>query len=140
MFVHNKRLHYTVHVPAPNPGLANLLLEQFGGPQGELAAACRYFTQAVAEEDSGRRDMLFDIEDPQPAVDGGDGLANVQISEDQGDVLRAMVSRTASAVETDPVTGADLGARKEGVFKNKTGSKIARRRVPVRRYRRPKGT
>ncbi|EHC56562.1 hypothetical protein LTSEHVI_0425 [Salmonella enterica subsp. enterica serovar Hvittingfoss str. A4-620] len=22
----------------PNPGLANLLLEQFGGPQGELAA------------------------------------------------------------------------------------------------------
>ncbi|WP_176054038.1 manganese catalase family protein [Paraburkholderia caribensis] len=61
MFVHNKRLQYTVRVAAPNPGLANLLLEQFGGPQGELAAACRYFTQAVSEEDPGRRDMLFDI-------------------------------------------------------------------------------
>lgn len=61
MFAHNKRLQYTVRVAAPNPGLANLLLEQFGGPQGELAAACRYFTQAVAEDDPGRKDMLFDI-------------------------------------------------------------------------------
>jgi Mn-containing catalase len=61
MFSHNKRLQYTVRVAAPNPGLANLLLEQFGGPQGELAAACRYFTQAVAEDDPGRKDMLFDI-------------------------------------------------------------------------------
>jgi Mn-containing catalase len=61
MFVHNKRLQYTVRVAAPNPGLANLLLEQFGGPQGELAAACRYFTQAVGEGDPGRKDMLFDI-------------------------------------------------------------------------------
>ncbi|KCB31405.1 manganese catalase family protein, partial [Bordetella hinzii] len=44
-----------------DPGLANLLLEQFGGPQGELAAACRYFTQYLAEDDPGRRDMLIDI-------------------------------------------------------------------------------
>jgi len=61
MFAHNKRLQYTVRVSEPNPGLANLMLEQFGGPQGELAAAMRYFTQAVAEDDPGRKDMLFDI-------------------------------------------------------------------------------
>lgn len=61
MFMHNKRLQYTVRVAEPNPGLANLLLEQFGGPQGELAAAMRYFTQAVTEDDPGRKDMLFDI-------------------------------------------------------------------------------
>ncbi|KAI3591514.1 Manganese catalase [Cupriavidus sp. U2] len=61
MFIHNKRLQYTVRVSRPDPGVANLLLEQFGGPQGELAAACRYFTQALAEEDPGRKDMLFDI-------------------------------------------------------------------------------
>jgi Mn-containing catalase len=61
MFAHNKRLQYTVRVGETNPGLANLMLEQFGGPQGELAAAMRYFTQAVAEDDPGRRDMLFDI-------------------------------------------------------------------------------
>ncbi|MDP9151634.1 MAG: manganese catalase family protein [Myxococcota bacterium] len=61
MFMHNKRLQYTVRVSEPNPGLANLMLEQFGGPQGELAAAMRYFTQALAEEDPGRKDMLLDI-------------------------------------------------------------------------------
>jgi Mn-containing catalase len=61
MFSHNKRLQYTVRVSESNPGLANLLLEQFGGPQGELAAACRYFTQALAEDDPGRKDMLMDI-------------------------------------------------------------------------------
>lgn len=61
MFSHNKRLQYSVHVSECNPGLANLMLEQFGGPQGELAAAMRYFTQALAEEDPGRKDMLMDI-------------------------------------------------------------------------------
>src|SRR5919206_3416944 len=61
MFAHNKRLMYTVRVSETNPGLANLMLEQFGGPQGELAAAMRYFTQAIAEDDAGRKDMLLDI-------------------------------------------------------------------------------
>ncbi|MBA1228301.1 manganese catalase family protein [Pseudomonas viridiflava] len=61
MFLHNKRLQYTVRVSEPNPGLANLLLEQFGGAQGELAAASRYFTQALSEDDPGRKDLLFDI-------------------------------------------------------------------------------
>jgi Mn-containing catalase len=61
MFAHNKRLQYTVRVSETNPVLANLMLEQFGGPQGELAAAMRYFTQAIAEDDPGRRDMLYDI-------------------------------------------------------------------------------
>ena len=61
MFAHNKRLQYSVRVSECNPGLANLMLEQFGGPQGELAAAMRYFTQALGEDDAGRKDMLLDI-------------------------------------------------------------------------------
>jgi Mn-containing catalase len=59
--MHNKRLMYTVRVNQPNPLLANLILEQFGGPDGELAAAMRYFTQGLAESDPGRKDMLLDI-------------------------------------------------------------------------------
>src|SRR3982750_2330317 len=61
MFMHNKRLQYTVRVSEPNPRLANLMLEQFGGADGELAAAMRYFTQGLGEEDPGRKDMLMDI-------------------------------------------------------------------------------
>ncbi|MBU3077536.1 manganese catalase family protein [Sphingomonas quercus] len=61
MFMHNKRLQYTVRVSEPNPRLACMMLEQFGGADGELAAAMRYFTQGLGEEDAGRRDMLLDI-------------------------------------------------------------------------------
>ncbi len=61
MFMHNKRLQYTVRVSEPNPRLATMMLEQFGGADGELAAAMRYFTQGLTEEDAGRKDLLLDI-------------------------------------------------------------------------------
>ena len=61
MFMHNKRLQYTVRVSEPNPKLACMLLEQFGGADGELSAAMRYFTQGLSEEDPGRKDLLLDI-------------------------------------------------------------------------------
>ncbi len=61
MFVHNKKLQYTVRVGEANPAFAKMCLEQFGGPNGELAAAMRYFTQGWGESDVGRRDMLLDI-------------------------------------------------------------------------------
>ena len=61
MFMHNKRLQYTVRVAEPNAALGSLMLEQFGGPDGELAAAMRYFTQGLAEDDAGRKDLLLDI-------------------------------------------------------------------------------
>src|SRR3712207_2179682 len=61
MFMHNKRLQYTVRVAEPNPKLASMLMEQFGGADGELAAAMRYFTQGLGEDDPGRKDMLLDI-------------------------------------------------------------------------------
>lgn len=61
MFMHNKRLQYTVRVAEPNPKLATMLLEQFGGADGELSAAMRYFTQGLSEEDPGRKDLLLDI-------------------------------------------------------------------------------
>ncbi len=61
MLLHNKKLQYTVRVDEANPAFARMCLEQFGGPQGELAAAMRYFTQGWAESDVPRRDMLLDI-------------------------------------------------------------------------------
>ena len=51
MFLHNKKMMYTVRVDAPDPQFAKMLLEQFGGPNGELAAALRYFTQGWVEKD-----------------------------------------------------------------------------------------
>ncbi|MEL1134620.1 manganese catalase family protein [Desulfitobacterium sp. THU1] len=61
MFKHIKDMEYTVHVDRPDPRFANLLLEQFGGPHGELKAAMQYFTQAVGCNNPQIRDMLQDI-------------------------------------------------------------------------------
>lgn len=61
MFLHNKKMMYTVRVDEPNPAFATMLLEQFGGPNGELAAAMRYFLQGWNEPDGRRRSMLLDI-------------------------------------------------------------------------------
>ncbi|QUJ05300.1 manganese catalase family protein [Salmonella enterica subsp. enterica] len=51
---------YRKGVSEPNPGLANLLLNSLAARSGELAAACRYFTQGLSD-DAGRREMLMDI-------------------------------------------------------------------------------
>lgn len=61
MFLHNKKMMYRVRVDEPNPKFAKMLLEQFGGPNGELAAALRYFLQGWNETDGARRSMLLDI-------------------------------------------------------------------------------
>jgi len=61
MFLHNPKMMYTVRVDQPNPEFAKMLLEQFGGPNGELAAAMRYFTQGWNEPNGARRSMLLDI-------------------------------------------------------------------------------
>jgi Mn-containing catalase len=45
MYHHVKKLMYTVRVDAPDPAFGNMLLEQFGGANGELAAAMQYSIQ-----------------------------------------------------------------------------------------------
>jgi Mn-containing catalase len=42
MYHHIKKLMYTVNVGTPDPRFGNMLLEQFGGANGELAAAMQY--------------------------------------------------------------------------------------------------
>lgn len=63
MFHHVKELQFNARVSAPDVQFAKLLLEQFGGPNGELKAAMQYFIQAfgcrkVAPD---VYDMLMDI-------------------------------------------------------------------------------
>src|SRR4051812_30355469 len=61
MYHHIKKLMYTVHVDSPDPRFGNMLLEQFGGANGELAAAMQYSIQALNCEDAARKDLLYDI-------------------------------------------------------------------------------
>jgi len=63
MFHHVKDLQFNARVSRPDPRFANLLLEQFGGENGELAAAMQYFTQAFGAKvpHPDKYDMLMDI-------------------------------------------------------------------------------
>jgi Mn-containing catalase len=63
MFHHIKELQFDARVSGPDPRFARLLLEQFGGPNGELKAAMQYFTQAFScrKPYPDKYDMLMDI-------------------------------------------------------------------------------
>ena len=63
MFYHSKDLQFNARVSKPDPRFARLLLEQFGGPNGELKAAMQYFVQAFACHNPypDKYDMLMDI-------------------------------------------------------------------------------
>ena len=63
MFYHVKELQFNARVSAPDPAFATLLLEQFGGANGELAAALRYFAQAFGAKNPypDKYDLLMDI-------------------------------------------------------------------------------
>lgn len=45
MWNYEKRLQYPVNISVPNPKIAQVILSQFGGPDGELAASMRYLAQ-----------------------------------------------------------------------------------------------
>src|SRR5947207_12204464 len=61
MYHNIKSLMYTVDIGAPDPRFGNMLLEQFGGANGELAAAMQYSVQGLNCDDPHRKDMLMDI-------------------------------------------------------------------------------
>ena len=45
MWNYEKRLQYPVKITQTNPKLAKIIISQFGGPDGELAASMRYLSQ-----------------------------------------------------------------------------------------------
>jgi Mn-containing catalase len=63
MFYHVKELQFNARVSRPDPRFATILLEQFGGANGELKAAMQYFVQAFAARQPypDKYDLLMDI-------------------------------------------------------------------------------
>ncbi len=45
MWSYEKRLQFPVNIKEPNAKLAQVIISQFGGPDGELAASMRYLSQ-----------------------------------------------------------------------------------------------
>jgi Mn-containing catalase len=63
MFQHVKDLQFDARVSQPDPRFAQLLLDQFGGGNGELKAAMQYFVQGFGcrRSNPDKYDLLMDI-------------------------------------------------------------------------------
>lgn len=96
MYHHVKKLMYTVNIGAPDPRFGRMLLEQFGGANGELAAAMQYTIQGWnCVDDIARRDLLLDI--------GTEELSHLEVV---GALIRMHLSpikTEVEAAEADPL-------------------------------------
>lgn len=61
MFKYAKMLPYRVNIKKPDLNMAKVIISQYGGPQGELAAALRYLNQRFTMPDDYGKALLTDI-------------------------------------------------------------------------------
>lgn len=95
MYHHVRKLMYTVEIGEPDPKFGKMLLEQFGGANGELAAAMQYSVQGFNCEDPARKDLLMDI--------GTEELSHLEIV---GALIRMHLKpmkESREAAEADPL-------------------------------------
>jgi Mn-containing catalase len=95
MYHHIKELMYTVEVGTPDPAFGNMLLEQFGGANGELAAAMQYSVQGINCEDPERKDMLMDI--------GTEELSHLEVVGTLARLHLRPLKSNRKAAEVDPL-------------------------------------
>lgn len=95
MYHHIKKLMYTVQIGTPDPKFGNMLLEQFGGANGELAAAMQYSIQGLNCDDPERKDMLMDI--------GTEELSHLEIVGTLARMHLKPLKNNRSAAEADPL-------------------------------------
>lgn len=83
-------------------------------PISEYANTYYNMSEGGEVRGSWNSDKHFDyVKDPQPGVDGGDGSASVGLTPEQEALCKAMLKRTQSDPQGDPLTGAELGAGKQ---------------------------
>ena len=71
MWVYEKKLEYPAKICTTNPKLAKVVITQYGGPDGELAASLRYLTQRYSMPTPQTKALLTDI--------GTEELAHMEI-------------------------------------------------------------
>lgn len=61
MFKYSKRLQYPINIKRKDVAFAKQLITQYGGSNGELAAALRYLNQRYTMPDQKGQALLTDI-------------------------------------------------------------------------------
>jgi Mn-containing catalase len=95
MYHHVKKLMYTVNVGEPDPRFGKMLLEQFGGANGELAAAMQYSIQGFNCDNPEIKDLLMDI--------GTEELSHLEIIGALARLHLQPMKTDRTAAEADPL-------------------------------------
>ncbi len=61
MWTYEKRLQYPVKIKNPNAKLAQIIITQLGGPDGELGASMRYLNQRYSMPYNSVKGAMTDI-------------------------------------------------------------------------------
>ena len=61
MWIYEKRLQFPVNIKETNAKLAQDIISQYGGPDGEMGASLRYLSQRYAVKDNNVKAALTDI-------------------------------------------------------------------------------
>ena len=61
MWNYEKRLQYPVNITKPNAMLAQVIISQYGGPDGEMGASMRYLSQRFAAPNRMAMGVLNDV-------------------------------------------------------------------------------
>ena len=61
MWNYEKRLQYPVNITKPNAKIAQIIMSQYGGPDGELGASLRYLSQRYSMPFDELKGLLTDI-------------------------------------------------------------------------------
>ncbi len=93
MWEYQKHLQFPVNIKTPNPKLANFIISQYGGPNGEMGASMRYLAQRFSMPNEVTRATLNDI--------GSEELAHLEIV---GTLVRQLAKNaTTGQIENSPL-------------------------------------
>ena len=95
MWNYEKRLQYPVKITKTNPKIAQIILTQYGGPDGELAASLRYLSQRFGMPDQNAKAILNDI--------GTEELAHLEM-------VGTIVHQLTKNASIEEIEAAGLGA------------------------------
>ena len=95
MWTYDKMLEYPVNIKCKDPRLAKVIISQYGGPDGELAASLRYLSQRFGMPDQKAKAILNDI--------GTEELAHLEM-------VGTIVHQLTDGVSAEEMEKAGLGA------------------------------
>ncbi len=61
MWQYDKKLQYPVRIKNPDPRAAQIIISQYGGPDGELGASLRYLSQRYTMPNGKLKGLLTDV-------------------------------------------------------------------------------